>query len=437
MNIIKHISKYPKSIVILSVALIVRLALFLIMSPWQSEVEKERLIQADAVEYHQIALNLVQENGFSHQVDPPYKPNIRRTPLYPYFVAIHYALFGIMPFLILLTQLIIGSITCVFTYQVGKLLFNENTALLASGLMAFHLPNVFYSNLLLTETLFTFLFILHSFSLIKFLKDGKLWTLVLSSIAIGLATLCRPISMFFPVISGILIVLFFYKNRRLIISYNMILGAIFILMLFPWLIRNHSITGQFIMTSHQQKALKWKFGANRKIELEHNQNSENHPTIKLEQEEKRTPMHYVISNVSSPFLFFLVPHGNEYLHFFGVPYYSWQRWDIMQRPVAVIKSIINNIDMAQWVFISFGLLWILIMNSTMVYGVIRLWKNRSHPLFWILIVIIFYFVLVTGTAFHARFRIPILPYILLLSSYGMIEFWQRFKVRRISRNTHC
>jgi hypothetical protein len=45
------------------------------------------LIENDAREYYQIAINLVQRNAFSRSKEPPFEPDSLRTPVYPLFLA--------------------------------------------------------------------------------------------------------------------------------------------------------------------------------------------------------------------------------------------------------------------------------------------------------------------------------------------------------------
>src|SRR6185436_5522445 len=72
-----------------------------------------QLQDVDARGYHALALNLLEGHGFSLNTDPPYVPDAIRTPAYPLFVAVIYAVSGRNPLHVALIQGVLDSFTAV------------------------------------------------------------------------------------------------------------------------------------------------------------------------------------------------------------------------------------------------------------------------------------------------------------------------------------
>ncbi len=80
-----------------------------------------------------------------------------RAPLYPYFVSAVYTLFGARPWVLEVIQHVLGALSVVVVYRIGKRLFDRRTGLLAGLLLAFYWIAVFFEGELLIVTLVVFL----------------------------------------------------------------------------------------------------------------------------------------------------------------------------------------------------------------------------------------------------------------------------------------
>ena len=118
---------------------------------------KERVLASDGKMYYNLAVNLLEYNIFSNPIGPPFVPNTFRTPIYPLFLAFWYALFGYKLYVPIICQIFISSLTCIITYKLGKMLLIEKAAFCAGLLTAFEYSGVVFSNILITDTLFSFL----------------------------------------------------------------------------------------------------------------------------------------------------------------------------------------------------------------------------------------------------------------------------------------
>jgi len=74
-------------------------------------------------------------------------------PLYPYFLAVIYAIAGPNLLLVKIIQSVIGGLTAVFTFLLGRECFNSTVGLIAGCFVAFYVPFIFYDNSILFPVL--------------------------------------------------------------------------------------------------------------------------------------------------------------------------------------------------------------------------------------------------------------------------------------------
>ena len=79
------------------------------------------------------------------------------SPLFPYVLGLVYALFGAAPLAGLLLQAVLSSVTCCFIAAVGRTLCGTRAGILAGAAAALYGPFIFFTEILLSETLHLFL----------------------------------------------------------------------------------------------------------------------------------------------------------------------------------------------------------------------------------------------------------------------------------------
>ncbi|MCP5005962.1 MAG: hypothetical protein GY941_18795, partial [Planctomycetes bacterium] len=90
-------SEYKRLILIFLVALCLILILFLAVNLWSDKVSEERFFVPDSNSFHKIAVNLLENNGYSKPENPQFGPHVERPPVYPFFLASVYAISGYKP----------------------------------------------------------------------------------------------------------------------------------------------------------------------------------------------------------------------------------------------------------------------------------------------------------------------------------------------------
>jgi 4-amino-4-deoxy-L-arabinose transferase-like glycosyltransferase len=237
-------------ILIFIAALSLRLLLFVVVGPWDDQVEREIILtKEDAPYFHNTAI-LYAENK------PPVA--VASKPLHVYFMALLYFIFGYKPYVVLITQIIMGSMACIFLYKIVRNIFDEKIALFAGLFWAFEYSSILYANHLLGETMYIFLFIVHIYYLQKFLIEKDKRVLIYSALFLGLSANVKPLSIYFPLFLLWSFFLYFRSNIRQGIASFMVLVSVFVLTIVPWMTRNYVIAGEFAFSFDSGgKAVQW------------------------------------------------------------------------------------------------------------------------------------------------------------------------------------
>lgn len=134
-----------------------------------------------------------------------------RAPLYPYFLALIFRLFGPDFLAVRLIQACLGSVTAMLIYGLGSRLGGRRVGLVAGVIAAIYGPLIYFDGELLIETLYlplvsgSLLLALHAIDagapLVTPLRRFTIWAI--SGLLMGLAAIARPnILIFAPVLIG-------------------------------------------------------------------------------------------------------------------------------------------------------------------------------------------------------------------------------------------
>ncbi|MEW6680739.1 MAG: glycosyltransferase family 39 protein, partial [bacterium] len=186
---------------------------------------------ADSGGYDEIGLNIAQHMSF-HSGG---KPTPRREPIYPLFLSIIYLIFGHSLLAVKIAQAILGSLTAIMVYFIGKRIFGRNCGILASLFCALYPHLITTTGFILTETLFTFLLSISILFIMKGVEKRKF--LILAGIFLGLTTLTRSITILSPLF--FLISFLFIKKRKEAILDFFLLSLFMGITIIPWTIRNY------------------------------------------------------------------------------------------------------------------------------------------------------------------------------------------------------
>jgi 4-amino-4-deoxy-L-arabinose transferase-like glycosyltransferase len=224
---VKLLSKPP--LVIFSLALLMRL-IYLVF-------HDADFVPGDARNYTQLAVVLTQGQGY---VDSAGIPTSERPPLYPFFLALIFFLFGQSLPLVKLIQALTDAGTCALVYALAKRVFDDRVAWISGLLSVFHLSLIFAVPLALPETLMTFLVL----SAVLYVSLAENSPSMGSSIAAGcllaLAALTRGTALVFPLF--VLLYFFWLGGSRLpMFKKWLVISASFLFVILPWTLRNYQV----------------------------------------------------------------------------------------------------------------------------------------------------------------------------------------------------
>ena len=112
---------------------------------------------SDMLGYHESAVSLLQSGEFRIKG----RLSASRPPMYSLLIYIFYYLFGVGNiFGLRLIQCVLGAVTAVLTFKLTDKVFNRKAAVWAGLMFAFYPAGWGYCDLVLSETLSTFFFII-------------------------------------------------------------------------------------------------------------------------------------------------------------------------------------------------------------------------------------------------------------------------------------
>ena len=174
-----------------------------------------------------------------------------QAPLYTYFLALQYKIFGHNYFLARIIQIIISSLSCILLYLIALRLFNTPVAIISSIIYSLYGPIIFYDLELLKPFMTIFFNLLGMFILLLVLKSPSWKKWFLSGIVFGLAVLTREDTFLFVFFICIWIWLIFHKTKpvSVIFSYIVALCLGIGIIVLPVTIRNYIVKKDFVLVS--------------------------------------------------------------------------------------------------------------------------------------------------------------------------------------------
>lgn len=221
---------------VLAIAFLLRIVWIYKFSP--------QVLTSDPFYYDRTAQTILKGEGYKNHHLFAYRP-----PIYPYFLAGAYSIFGNTYLPVKIIQAFISVFSCILMFSIVKRLLNENAALFAACLFAFYPQFIKFSGELWTETLFIFLLLSIYLFLYKFQDTSKIHYGIITGILLGIASLTREVTIYFlPLVIVWLIII--NRNNKKSISHKslVIIFSMFITML-PWIARNYIIFKTIIPVS--------------------------------------------------------------------------------------------------------------------------------------------------------------------------------------------
>ena len=199
---------------------------------------KDKLYFPDSIRYDRIASELLLGRGFSSS---------STAPLYPVFLSWVYAFFGHSFLTARIIHSIIGTASILIIYLIAREIFSEKVGLIAALLGTIYPFFIFFTGLILTETLFIFLFLCLIFFLRKLTLQTSWGYAVCTGILAGLSILIKPIMAYFLPFAFIIILTIYRDRKRWLLSKVLSVFLIAGFVVAPWTWDNYKRSGQFTL----------------------------------------------------------------------------------------------------------------------------------------------------------------------------------------------
>jgi 4-amino-4-deoxy-L-arabinose transferase-like glycosyltransferase len=433
--------------VVLFLCIAFRLLLFGFSHSWSPEVRDNIILNSDPLGYHRLALSILETHHFSYSNTG--EPDTIRTPIFPLFLAGIYKIFGNIPWIAILFQIICNTMSCWLIFLIFSRIFSSKIGIIGSLFYALDPLNILFANMLYSDLFFVlFLLIsLYFFSVSYTSTSPKITWLGYgaSCMALAIASLVRPISQYLIIIYIFFILYNYRGNFTEALKYSLIGLLVFFATLSPWLIRNYLIFNNFALTSVGSHTLlvsvAWMEAAkrNQRVELTEEQlleeaeemiiadglSSENIGQIQQSKYWQRLAMKYIKGNPVEFTKRYFMNVSHIFLNL-GTSQYS----NLLGFPAnkVHIKSNANIIDLIR-TFIrekgTFGLFiasiivpFLLISYLSSMVGLIVSWNRYNGIFLFFCLTIVLYFILISGFIGFARYRLPIIPFYLPFAAIG-------------------
>ena len=174
-----------------------------------------------------------------------------QAPLYPYFLAIIYSVFGHNLIIVRLIQIILGSVSCVLVAKAGRNFFSKPVGMLSGFILAIYPPAIFFDCLIQKESLALFFMAFILFILGKMTDRVNIRRMFLMGTALGLLCLLRENALVLMPIIPVWLFIQFGRNQKkrdlIIWIISFILGIVIILI--PVGVRNKVVGNEFVLTT--------------------------------------------------------------------------------------------------------------------------------------------------------------------------------------------
>lgn len=408
--------------------------------------------------YFTVSQNLIDGHGLSSDTAPPYTPYSFRPPLFHFFVAGAYKLFGSYWGVIFL-QIVLASLLPLIGMRLGAYFIENRRILVALGIfLALEPSSILYSVFLYSEVFFTFWFFVSIWAFFAYLNNKRAAYVALSAVLLGLATLTRPTSEYLPFIIGAVIL---WSHRGHIFSRKVltdvgVYGAVFLVTISPWVYRNYVVfgvagispqTGVNLYTELLPTVYSIERGTTFQKEFADLRDSGVHgPNIATITEGDRYaaiavpillshPRGLILSILNSWWSFFTLDGTFDFLRHIRIrPQEMIGKPSLVALftdPSAVVSYFARNVNDGPLVFVlMMRIVWI-VLTVLFLLGVWRYIKSRGMlPHATVAILIVLYFAatsFVTGFGLTARYRLPVNVFIVAFAFYEIVALAPRLR----------
>ncbi len=359
----------------------------------------------DTISYNRIAFQIMEGKGFAMYG----VPTVFVAPLLPFFLAGVYQLFGIHFLVVKLIFILFAVISALLVYLIGKELLHPEIGLIAALFFAIEPSLCGITAFIYTEPLNIPLLLAAIYFLIRGIRTRKKQFFILSGILMGLATLCKGTTQFFPLFlfAGLML----FREFRRLWKRLFLFVFVFVLTLVPWTVRNYRTFHIFLPIATGAGESLWTgnyFPFDGEFRYRETQKKASEITQGLTWIERDQKLGEDARKMirANPGAFLKLSLKKVYR--FWIRVYETIPTGSQRSTNAVIKISLSIIQI------------ILLMLS--VVGMIRFPVKEAG--YWILLMLLFYYTLVHAVTFAVpRYRIPVIPLLFPFAAFTVQQIF--------------
>jgi 4-amino-4-deoxy-L-arabinose transferase-like glycosyltransferase len=455
------LKRYP-TLIILLLSFLIRLPISL--SAYQetlnaASIYESRIVNnSDALDYVRLAENVIEHGEYSTRETAPFEPELKRVPGYPMFLAALYVLAGGQhsTFLILGSNLLLSVLNVFLIILIGKELFSPKIAYLAGIIYALAPISISLINEAMSETLFTSLVLLSSYFVLRWKLD-TVFQLIIGGLTLGvllaITTYVRAIATYIlPIYLLYWILRTFSLKKAILVLISSF--SIFIVLLFPWYLRNYNSFGIYTFSTvsdgnlltynaasvyAQENGVSLRAAKNYMNQsladylAEHPDVDGNNPAV-LAAIKRHLSMDVILANP----LFSVWVHIKDSVNTFR-PGYSQINLVFFDPDVSYGNNVgtgslpdISELSLVQLSVFAYTTVYYVLIYTGAVLGILILLWQKDWLKLLLLFALPYWFAVVPSIAGNSRFRVPIEGFMAILMCFGYIVLWE--KLSKVYKN---
>ncbi len=399
----------------------------------------------DSSLYSHFADTLLEHGRYAYHNQGIFYPVHSHTPGFPFFIAFFKGL-GWYPGGLVVFQILCTGLTAFFTLKVADHWFKDQSiGVWAALLLAMDIPSIVFSNMVMTETLYTTGFMASLYFMLRFFVEKRSFLLFFAGLLLGGAILLRAVGLLLP----FLFLIWLMMHRKQIPALSKAMALFIVALSLPtgmWMVRNYAVFDSVFITTlgntnlfyyraagviaqKQQISL---YEARAHIEKDHPKiepNGDNRALIAFSKHIRNAGFRVLAEHPDIAFR----NHLAAVLRLLGQPMRVPLEMQLGYREKAEAlpggkavkgENMFNKFwHTTSWptriavLFQMFfmGIIWLFFFKGSWV-----LWQKKQRwPIGIVGSIIAYYCLVAAGPETDARFRITIMPVILVLAAYGL------------------
>ncbi len=422
---------------ILLVATLVRIVIFI-----GSVTRESRIYYPDELEYQQLAIRIIDNHEFGSTF---------RVPGYPAFISGIYYVFGAHPNLVFLIQIVINILTILTLYVLALRLFSTRVGEIAACLYLLDPLPAFYSMTVLSDTLFSFIFLVALSLFIFGMKERRGVWLALSGLALGLSILIRPVGQYLPCLLLFIIFACPDGNR----TYRLKTGIVFIVCVMvavvPWFGRNYSKYGAWALNTQLGQNMLYCNASLMESNRTHTPLPEvqkrlmgtvdrmgiTNPYEKSAAQSKyalsllgRHPVDYALVHLRGMVNMYISPDTRPICDVIGiVPSKFPDGFVVTSSLFSKIYAFFKYKSILEILIGSYIIVMSIALYLLSIAGFIILYQRKHWVILILSLATIGYFTIIAGPIGYGRLKLPIIPVYMLVAAYGLKQGGEHWNLR--------